>query len=437
MHIRRLLCTSSHPLQSLKPHLRRLYKTIHPDLFSQHPIARSTNEQSFAILQSSVQRLFDRHDPSPSNLTPPTAPSNKPQMLTFFSYGPQTGDLRKCTVHFSEREVEKSLHAVFEALELPKPPGEVLKDEEEITLRETVRRARGVVPEGQGIGEMEMERVIVLGLRRRFGVYLKVEEGIDGVIGVLKGLGRMLEGFEEGGMRGLVVEVHGGEGVSVETGGVGEGRNPRVELGVKSGWDEWEGGLEMGREGCCVWRRVKNKVERLEEEVAGRIGVRVVLMELEIDETGLMGRYEERLRELRGGKKMKGVENVAIMVGADMGVDLDRGVVRVDMNKDGEEIRKWLERNAEWVDKEYVRRRNERECVEKERERVRRLLKVEDVRKGDVKIEEFRHGLQRLENNAKELCAMMDGVGIVIGNKLRVMKSGYVEIPWDMDEVKD
>lgn len=487
--LRRVLSTSAREpqdiIRELKRHVHRLYKHIHPDRLGQFPKHRKVNEASFQILQSAIERHFDRVEARTRN-TPPQA--FQPQKeLTFFAQGKpksntaekerQVDDqgLHKAVIPFHETNLGHALHNLFEALGLEPPPQNILPGRKQgdkrqeghqfSSLTELIRHARRVIMNNvqrqqsnsstTARSELDDEMLVTrLALQRSRGLFVITGAGLppkDKLVVIFRRLARTLSEIRKRDLSNLVIEIDGGFDVTLNT----EGIYPWMQLGACASSESWLNGLSSD-EVVTACQKSKDHVTRLREleaRTAIKLGVRLVMHNISIldidddEEEGedaidrgqerietmlranpVLQQYEELLLSLISGKAGAGntfeKQNVALMIDEGDGVhcEAEQGVIRVGLSGGAEGVISALSTQGGRVHQTFERVREERAAEEKRVANVKRAVGINSLRRGeDVSRREWVEALAHLRADAGRLRGVLDGVPVVIGRRARVI----------------
>lgn len=479
---------SSATIRELKRHVHRLYKHIHPDRFARSPEHRAVNEASFQVLQSALQRHFDRVE---ARVNVPPQAYQRPEQLTFFIHAAtlspsskhqQNHKLKKAVVKFQESNLGSSLHDLFKSLEIDPPPVELLPGYGDInggtqftTLTDLIKHARHVITTNvkrrrssdQTNSDPDDEVLITkLALKRARGVHITLGEGLpprNKQILIFRRLTRTLLTARSINLTNLIIELDGGFDVKLHTDGV----YPWLVLGACATEGAWLQSLMSTEVDTAVEqsRQIMTGVQVLEAQTARMIGVRLVMhnisllnvgdndlgsdspqthckMEAMIRGSELLNVYRDKLRELLNEVATRervhdaATGSVALMFeeGANVSSDCTRGVLRAGLLTPTATIMSWLYTMGPSLNTEYEQYRARREAEEELVSRVRRSLCIDSIRHGEISDEQWRDGLVRLRKNARRLRGVLDGVPLVVGLRARLLETGEVEIPFDFDE---
>lgn len=474
-------------IRELKRHIHRLYKHIHPDRFARSPEHRAVNEASFQILQSALQRHFDRVE---ARFNIPPQAHQRPQQLTFFAHAAtlppskhqQNSELRKAVVKFHERNLGNSLQDLFKSLGIDPPPTELLPGYGDIsdgiqfaTLTDLIRHARHVVtanikkrkPSDRTTSDPGDESLITkLALKRARGVHITLGEGLppkDRQVLIFRRLTRTLLTARGVNLTNLVIELDGGFDVKLYTNGV----YPWLVLGACATEDAWLDSLMSAEVDTAVERsrQIMTDMQVLEARTARMMGLRLVMHNISLLSAGendlngdtaqmhreieamirgseLLNTYRDKLRELlnevaaRQRTDDATTSLVALMLeeGTNISSDSPRGVLRAGLLTPTATIVSWLHTMGPSLNAEYEQFRAQREAEEKLVSNLRRSLCIDSLRRGEISDEQWRNGLGRLRKNVRRLRGVLDGVPLVVGLRAKLLETGEVEIPFDFDE---
>lgn len=457
-------------LRELKRHVLRLYKHIHPDRLGRYPHHRAVNESSFQVLQSAIERHFDRVEARTKNI-PPQAPQS-PQHLTFFAT--HTDGLKKAVVKFHESRLGHALHSLFEELGLDPPPAEVLpggrvqgvafssltelvKHARHIAMM-AIKRQETVAKEAQA---MDDEVVVTrLALQRSRGVRVTLGDGLPGegrLVHIFRRLVSILREIRGEDLSSLVVEFDGGFGTNLNTDGV----FPWLSLGACASDESWKEVLQSAavRAACDSSRSYMSGVQLLEAMAAKDLGVRLVMHDISLGDategdavmrsvldalvrgTKVLQVHRETLESLRekgvGGATVKvpGVSSLVLMLSQTAGTqcDTEEGVLRIGLDQDADTILGILRNEGPRINQQYEQGRLAREAEQKKLTNVKRALGIDSLRRHDhIGDREWHEALSHMREDAGRLRGVLDGIPIVIGTEARILgDSGEIEIPFD------
>ncbi|KAI0565122.1 T-cell activation inhibitor [Gracilaria domingensis] len=473
-------------LRELKKHILRLYKHIHPDRLGRFPQERKVNEHSFQVLQSAIDRHFDRFQARAN--TPPEAPKSSKELI-FYAHQVKsrhdcgTNELTKAVISLHESRLGHALASLFDELGLEPPPKSVLpvtgidRDGVEfMSLRELVKYARQVEMEsiqtrGQEAATAAQravdEEVLVtrLALQRSRGFTIVLGTGLPVKLERLfRRLNRTVRKLQEVDLRTVVIELDGGFHVEVNT----NGSFPFVSLGACASEDTWIETLrsEEIRTAARASQRLVTELHGLEAALAGALGVRLVMHNIHLvdgadwesgsDVRQTKGNNLEAL--LSGTESLEAYRNLlqsfiksieketvpmfvhearslALMFtdGHGFQIDLEQGVLRIGINDDQRKIAATLRAHGQYVSREYEMKKLHAEKEEKRLSNVRRSLGIPSLRRlQEVSDREWHTALTELRADASKLRGVLDGTPLVIGTRARMLTdTGEIEIPFD------
>lgn len=456
-------------VRELKKHIHRLYKHIHPDKLGRFPEQRAVNEASLQVLQSALDRHFDRISAKITNI-PPQAPLPK-QKLTFYVQAsfPSEGisdetSLKKADVAFQESNLAHSIHTLFQSLGLEPPPDSVLPPSgrrqagaaniEFNSLSQLVRHARQMemasvkqrhAESASSPGLDDEVLVTRLALQRSRGISVVFGGGLpaaEKLTGLFRRLNSTLHGIDVD-LRPLVIELDGGFGVQFNDAGA----QPWLLLGACASGDAWQDVLrsEQVRVACERCRAAAANLRLAESKAAKVLCVKLVMHNFgnsghdTLDRLLRAGKevalYEELLGRIRCGRTAKSrAERIVVMVEAGDGVerDVDRGVLKVGMNGGAEGILAAVNEAGGRLNAEFEWEESKRVREMKRVRNVIRALGVGGLRRGEVSDIEWGAALGHLREDAGRLRGVFDGMSVVVGRQARFLaESGEVEIPFD------
>lgn len=486
----RRLSSKSDPVQNareLKRHVLRLYKVIHPDRLGRYPKQRAINEESFQVLQSALDRHYDRVAARTRDI-PPEAPQ-RPRNLTFYAHNHARKlehrdkavygkDLTKTVVEFHETRLGHALHSLFKSLGLEPPPGNVLPGIlhgsgtvlEFATLTELVKHARKVsmasikkkhtAASEQAAETEDGEREISVtrqALMRSRGISFVLGGGLPGrekLVPVFRRLGAMICELRRVDLHNVVIELDGGNKIGVNRTGV----FPWLKFGICSSEETWQTALQCDEladsvrgSGELVWRLRKG------EAVAAKVlGVRLVLhdipllkqdddikangkdaLEIMLEGSRYVRQYLAMLDGIvasnggkdsryHGSRRVEGVSAVALMfkVGHEIEADYDEGVLRIGIDVEEEDVRQTLRKHGRSVNDEYTRRSQERRKEESSIDVAKRALGIPSLRRlEEVSDLDWLKALAKLKEDARRLRGVFDRTPVVVGTRARILIS--------------
>lgn len=473
-------------LRELKRHVLRLYKHIHPDRLGRFPRQRAVNENSFQILQSAIDRHFDRVEARVS--TPPPAPQPA-QQLTFFAHGSAEKEnsdrhnLTKAVIHMHESRLGHALVSLFKELGLEPPPQNILPgtvaDVEGMqfsSLRELIKHARQVEMElitkknqatVNAVQRSIDDEVVVtrLALQRSRGVQIVLGTGLPVKLERLfRRLSRTIRTARNVDLSTSVIELDGGFEVELNT----SGAFPFIKLGACASEESW---LEtLGSKQACTAAKAGQtfalQLREMEAALARTIGVRLVMHDFQLVQGGawdskeqeetdnldvhlngsaLLRRYQSVLRYCTSSSEsdmgvvaIDGVGSLALMFteGSSFHTDVEQGVLRVGIDDDIDKIMESLKTHGAYVNSMYERKRVHAQNEEKRLSVVRRALGIRSIRRTEeVSGRDWDTVLTKLQSDSSRLRKVFDGTAVVIGTQARLLvDSGEVEIPHDYDQ---
>lgn len=475
-------------VRELKRHIHRLYKHIHPDRFARFPEHRAINEASFQVLQSALQRHFDRVG---ARVHSPPQAYQRPQRLTFFAHSAtlcpsakhqHNNGLKKAVIKFHEINLGRSIRDLFKSLGIEPPPTDLLPGyvdgDDSIrftTLTDLIKHARRVIttnvkrqsPSGRPVSNLEDELLITkLALKRARGVHIILGEGLppkSKQVLIFRRLTQALLVARSMNLVNLVIELDGGFDVRLHTAGI----YPWLVLGACASEDAWLDSLMSAEVAMAAEqsRQTLSELQTLEARAARILGVRLVMHNIaliDVDDThengniarghreleamihgsGLLDVYFDKLREVinevaaRSRSDDASTSSIVLMLeeGTLISSDWTQGVVRVGLSTAATTLVSHLYTMGPTVNAEYEQHCARREAEERLVFNVRRALCIESLRRGEVSDEQWRDGLGRLRKESGRLRGVLDGVGVVVGMRARLLETGEVEIPFDFDE---
>ncbi|CDF40467.1 unnamed protein product [Chondrus crispus] len=449
--LRRVVSTSAREpkdiIRELKRHVHRLYKHIHPDRLGQFPQHRKVNEASFQVLQSAIERHFDRVEARTRNI-PPQA-FQPPKELTFFAKAkPKSSKgkheqnvndygLHKAVVPFHETNLGHALHSLFESLGLEPPPQNILpgrrpgplgqEGQRFSSLTELIRHARRVIMSNvqrQQTGnprtaesDLDDEMLVTrLALQRSRGLYVTLGAGLPPkakLVVIFRRLARTLSEVRTKYLSNLVVEMDGGFDVTLNT----EGAYPWMQLGACASTETWRDSLSSSEvvAACQKSNKHMTRLRELEARVAIKLGIKLVMhninvLGIENDETkGEAGRedsnHERMERMLRASAALDSYEqlllslissevesrqvreqvSVALMIDESDGVqcEAEQGVIRVGLSTGADAVLSALSSHGRGVHERFEQVRCERVAEEKRVANVKRAVGINSLRRAE------------------------------------------------------
>lgn len=487
--LRRVLSTNvtdpKDVIRELKRHVHRLYKHIHPDRLGRFPQHRRVNEASFQVLQSALERHFDRVEARTKNI-PPQA-YQAPKELTFFAQEKQKSSeimtrvkaddngLRKAVIPFHESNLGHALHTLFESLGLEPPPHSILpgqkrapfgqEGQEFVSLTDLVRHARRVIMTNvkkQHAGAsasaqpgIDDEMLVTrLALQRSRGVHITLGAGLPGkekLVLIFRRLARTLAGARRADLSHLVVEIDGGFDVCLNT----EGAHPWIVLGACASAETWLDSL-TSEEVSAACARSKQRMARLQEmeaRTAIMLGVKLVMhnitvleingnsedgepasenkhakMEAMLRASSLLDEYEVLLQSLielsNESNASQGMASVALMIedGQGISTEAEQGVIRVGLSGGAIGVLAALRSHGASVSRTVEHVWAEREVEEKRVANVKRAVGINSLRRGEgVSNKQWSEALTRMRADAGRLRGVLDGVPVVVGTQARIL----------------
>lgn len=472
-------------VRELKRHVHRLYKHIHPDRLGRFPQHRRVNEASFQVLQSALERHFDRIEARTRNI-PPQAYQG-PRELTFFAQAKQKtvdakkkaaiddSGLNKAVISFHESNLGHALHSLFESLGLEPPPQHILPGQkgssfgkeghEFASLTDLIRHARRVIMTNvkrQQTGtsaspqpELDNEMLVTrLALQRSRGVYITLGSGLPGkdkLVLIFRRLAQMLAELRRSNVSNLVIEFDGGFDVSLNT----EGAYPWLVLGACASAETWLSSLSSN-EVISACQRCKDHMARLREleaRVAIKFGVKLVMhnimvldtswpgddyqpakrdmqgkMQAMINASPLLEEYEKLLLELIQSASdtmpVEEMHSVAIMIeeGDRVSSEPEQGVIRVGLSSGASSVLEAIRSEGAHVHCTFENVRAEREADERRVMNVKRAVGINSLRRGEeVTKRQWAEALAHMRKDAGRLRGVLDGVPVVVGTQARVI----------------
>lgn len=487
--LRRVLSTNvSDPkdvIRELKRHVHRLYKHIHPDRLGRYPKHRRVNEASFQVLQSALERHFDRVEARTKSI-PPQA-YQAPKELTFFAQAKQNASettaadeaddngLRKAVIPFHESNLGHALHTLFESLGLEPPPHTILpgqkrspfgqEGQEFASLTDLVRHARrvimtnfkkqhaGAAASAQSVLDDEM-LVTRLALQRSRGVHITLGAGLpakEKLVLIFRRLAWTLAEARRANLSHLVLEIDGGFDVSLNT----EGVHPWILLGACASAETWLDSL-TSEEVTAACARSKERMARLREletRTAIMLGVKLVMHNIAVlDINGdvgdgepasdykhakmytmlraspLLDEYELLLQSLtepgNSSNTSDGIGSVALMIEEGQGIstEAEQGVIRAGLSGGLAGVFAALRKHGTSVSRTVERVRAEKEAEEKRVANVKRAVGINSLRRGEgVSNRQWAEALAHMRADAGRLRGVLDGVPVVVGTRAKIL----------------
>lgn len=439
--------------QEVKRHIHRLYQHIHPDRLVSFPKERLTNETSFQVLQSALDRYF-----KPSDETPSAVQNTPCTKLTFFARSNSAKGLCKAVVTFHENRLATVLHDLFAGLGLEPPPRSVLSvigpispsQPSHIRLKDLVHRARQAKGTGsatRATENLDGATVSRLATERACGIRLSVCNSVPlGARATAAERVRDLLTSSCVDSTGMDVIVNGGTGVLVAP----HRWAPRLILGVLASQAQW---LDVVTStafnvACMKARDQRNSLREAERSAASAIGVRLILCNVDhlygegndvlLDcYADIVSKISEQSTELecefaRGSWR----KELAVMVneGNEVSTDVDTGLLRVGAALGAKGVVNAVA-GSQWLSHAHKDRRQKKEAEEKFVADTRRLLKASRLyRKDGLPQEAWEVGLRGLRRKAVVLKDALSGVSVMVGVRARVVGHGEVEIPYNFEQ---
>jgi len=451
------------PSRKLKKYLNRLFQKVHPDFFSQHPEARDVNLRSFQILQASLQHHFHSDGETPAQGGDPVT---NPTSLTFFSFIPNSPQLRKTHVQLSSgrRSLTDALGTLFDNLNLQRPPIDVLNPPTSThsftRIGELGRIARRKAAHRATVHQMKVAeqafsqaskigdaKVLILGLQRAHGVKITVCPSVPDDHRMTALLYRLRDALSDSidqcgtrakpPLRDAVILLDGGfEAKRFVEYGLSR---PTVLLGACATRQQWDIVLqdEEFLKSLSAHRDRAAELRGLEIRAAEALNIRMVLHNFQ-EGTDAVPAYIAVLKELikrsEIGSNDEGLDvSLMLVPGGDVTTDGDMGAIIMGIDVPIDEMDKLLREELYEISEEHRRIVTKREFREREKRAMKKELRLGSLSKDDdVTDEEWGECVRELRRRSRTLRGHFDGADVrIVRDKADVTEDGVLRLPYD------